>query len=285
MKDKDDIKDLFSEKLSNHEVPVRNDLWSGIQSQLGNTTASTVAVKTISSTVKWMIGIASSVVVVGTAVWIASPEKVIVSNEVKQTPITNNSVNPTVSNEVASSDINQESKSISLPRKMLSSKELVDNNLGNEMKLDNNSLSSFIPNLNKEATVTSEPIKRETPVVYAVSEPPLKVIIPESKEAEKTAPVVIIPDGKIEELFNVFTPNGDGVNDYFFLKNENLKDFTIRIFNERDQLVFESTDKDFKWFGYDLSGIMVEKGNYGYVIFATDLNGKSIKIFKNLTIR
>lgn len=285
MKDKDDIKDLFSEKLSNHEVPVRSDLWSGIQSQLGNTTASTVVVKTISSTVKWMIGIASSVVVVGTAVWIASPENLNLSNEVKQTSTTNTSVNPTVSNEVVSSDNNQESKSISLPANMLSRKALVDNNLGNEMKLDNNSLSSFIPNLNREETVTSEPFQRETPVVYAVSEPPLKVIIPETKEADKTAPVVAIPDGKIEELFNVFTPNGDGVNDYFFLKTENLKVFTIRIFNERDQLVFESTDKEFKWFGYDLSGNMVDNGNYGYVIFATDLNGKSIKIFKNLTIR
>lgn len=285
MKDKDAIKDLFSEKLSNHEVPVRSDLWSVVQSQLGNTTASTVAAKTISSTLKWMIGIASSVVVVGTAVWISSPKKVQVSNEVKQTQTANNSVNRTVSNEVVKSDNNEATNLTSLPTKSRPRKAIIDTKLGNETNLNRNPLFSSSPNLIIEEPVTNETIKNEIPVIYRVSEPPLKVIVSETKVAEKTDLVVTIPDGKIEELFNVFTPNGDGVNDYFFLKTENLKDFSIRIFNERDQLVFESTDKDFNWFGYDLSGNMVEKGNYGYIIFATDLNGKNIRIFKSLTIR
>lgn len=283
MKDKDYIKELFSEKLSNHEVPVRSDLWAGIQSQIGGTTASTVATKAISSTVKWIIGIASSVVVAVTAVWISSPENV--SNQVKQTPTTNNSVNSTVSNEVVSTDNNQKTKSVSLLSNTLSRNEFVDNNLVNETNLDNNSLLSSTPNLNKEEPFANESIQNEIPVIYRVSEPPLKVIVSDTKEVEKTAPVAAISDGKIEELFNVFTPNGDGANDFFFLKTENLKDFIIRVFNERDQLVFESTDKDFNWFGYDLSGNMVENGNYVYVIFATDLNGKNIKIFKSLTIR
>jgi hypothetical protein len=30
---------------------------------------------------------------------------------------------------------------------------------------------------------------------------------------------------------------------------------------------------------------MAEAGNYAYVIFATDLNGKSVKMFKSLTIK
>ena len=72
MKDKDYIKDLFSEKLSNHEVPVRSDLWSGIQTQIGNSAAPTVVAKGISSSLKWMIGIASSLAVIGTVVWISS---------------------------------------------------------------------------------------------------------------------------------------------------------------------------------------------------------------------
>lgn len=280
MKDKDAIKDLFSEKLSNHEVPVRSDLWSGIQSQLGNTIASTVAAKTISSTVKWMIGIASSVVVVGTAVWISSPEKVQVSNDLKQTQTANISENSTVSNEVVTMDNNEATNSTSLPTNSPSRKTIVDTKLGNETKLDNSLLSIFTePIYNQELPIAHEPI---LPVPNVAPESPVKEKV---TETIKPAPVVAIPDGKIEELFNVFTPNGDGANDYFFLKTVNLKDFTIRIFNERDQLVFESADKDFKWFGYDLAGNMVEKGNYGYVIFATDLNGKNIRIFKSLTIR
>jgi hypothetical protein len=50
-------------------------------------------------------------------------------------------------------------------------------------------------------------------------------------------------------------------------------------------LVFQSTDKNFKWYGLDGVGNMVEPGNYAYVIFATDLNGKSVKVFKSLDVR
>ncbi|WP_417609640.1 gliding motility-associated C-terminal domain-containing protein [Owenweeksia hongkongensis] len=62
----------------------------------------------------------------------------------------------------------------------------------------------------------------------------------------------INPD--VEELFpNVFTPNGDGINDFFQLIEPIsipcLSDFEIRIFNRWGTLVYEHKGADFNWDG------------------------------------
>ena len=283
MKDKDYIKDLFSEKLANHEVPVRSDLWSGIQSQLGNTAASTVVAKGISSSLKWMIGMASSVAVIGTAFWISSNET---EDNLKKVQITQN----------APKEINREEKTIATKGSISSVKE-------NSNEPQNQSIipQVEVPNFNH----LDEWISRErqlygldnlgNPTSQPIDEAIPNPMIPESvasvgtstNEASSPNPqeVKSFEDGKIEEFVNVFTPNGDGMNDVFFLNSANLKDFTIRVFNEKNQLVFQSTDKDFKWYGIDAAGNMAEAGNYAYVIFATDFNGKSVKMFKSLTIK
>ncbi len=285
MKDKDYIKDLFSEKLANHEVPVRNDLWSGIQSQLGSTVTSTVVAKGISSSLKWMIGIASSVAVIGTTVWFASsPEEDTKQQNVHIAQNDGKAISKeTAKNGVKLGVINNSNGGANLtqslpivPQIESPSNSYLDEWISREKQLYNTDV------LNKQITPPAD----ESHVVIdktVVADPSISAsntdATPDPVETKT------YEDGKIEEFFNVFTPNGDGMNDYFFLKSENLKDFTIRIFNERNELVFQSTDKDFKWFGLDAAGNMVESGNYGYVIFASDLNGKSIKMFKSLTIK
>jgi gliding motility-associated-like protein len=283
LKDKDYIKELFSEKLSNHEVPVRSDIWSGIQSQIGNTASTTVVVKGISSSLKWMVGVASSVVVIGTAIWISSnrtgdkPEKVQITqnapNKIEpaekskativsissQKENVNTSPNQSIVDQVVASSINEVEESISHQKQI--------DHLGNS----ENSVSQ------PKGEINSSPIITESNSAAGTSANTLSAVNPQE--------VKLFEDGKIEEFVNVFTPNGDGMNDVFFLSSDNLVDFTIRIFNEKNQLVFQSTDKNFKWYGLDGVGNMVEPGNYAYIIFATDLNGKSVKMFKSLAIK
>ena len=58
---------------------------------------------------------------------------------------------------------------------------------------------------------------------------------------------------KIESLFvpSAFTPNGDGVNDVFSIYMDGIQTngFEIQIFNRWGELLFTSTDIDFKWDG------------------------------------
>lgn len=274
---------MFSKKLSNHEVPVRGDLWSGIQSQIGNTAASTVVAKGMSSSLKWLIGIASSVAVIGSAVWISSNETRVKPKKVQITQIspeefereekilaTQNSISSAIE------DIDKPQAHSIVPQAEIPNVNYLDEWISRERQLYG---------LDNSGNPSSQPIDEAIP----------NPMIPESvasvgtstNEASSPNPqeVKFFEDGKIEEFVNVFTPNGDGRNDVFFLNSANLKDFTIRVFNEKNQLVFQSTDQDFKWYGHDAAGNMAEAGNYAYVIFATDLNGKSVKMFKSLTIK
>jgi gliding motility-associated-like protein len=44
-------------------------------------------------------------------------------------------------------------------------------------------------------------------------------------------------------VYNLFTPNGDGVNDLFFIENIDLYDsHTVTIYNENEEVLFQSTN-------------------------------------------
>ncbi len=65
---------------------------------------------------------------------------------------------------------------------------------------------------------------------------------------------------------NIFTPNGDGINDEYFLHNlpeENCfyRFASIKIYNRWGKMVFESSDKNFRWNGESLPA-----GVYFYLI-------------------
>jgi gliding motility-associated-like protein len=65
---------------------------------------------------------------------------------------------------------------------------------------------------------------------------------------------------------NIFTPNGDGVNDYFFINYEGVKDFSLEIYNRWGVRVFRSVSPQVFWNGYLESGTMVANGIYFYTL-------------------
>lgn len=75
---------------------------------------------------------------------------------------------------------------------------------------------------------------------------------------------------------NVFSPNGDGVNeDFMFISSSNLKTVHIIIVNRWGNLVFESNDINFKWNGKNQnSGQACSDGTYFYKIDIEGLNNK-----------
>lgn len=74
---------------------------------------------------------------------------------------------------------------------------------------------------------------------------------------------------------NVFTPNGDGTNDFFKINAENAKDFHIVILNRWGNEVFESDKADFQWNGQkDNSGTACDDGVYFYKFTIAGFDGK-----------
>ncbi len=67
------------------------------------------------------------------------------------------------------------------------------------------------------------------------------------------------------EVPNVFTPNGDGINDEFYAKGNFLDYFNMKIFNRWGNIVFESSDISGKWDG-KINGKEASEGTYFWVI-------------------
>jgi gliding motility-associated-like protein len=71
------------------------------------------------------------------------------------------------------------------------------------------------------------------------------------------------------ETYNVFSPNGDGKNDFFEVETCSVKDYKIEIFDRWGKKVFESFDKMEKWDGLRNGNEEASSGTYFYVIEAT----------------
>ncbi|MEM7036401.1 MAG: PKD domain-containing protein, partial [Bacteroidota bacterium] len=82
---------------------------------------------------------------------------------------------------------------------------------------------------------------------------------------------------------NIFTPNGDGNNDYFSVTPVLITDLEIRIFDRWGKEVFHSEDMNFKWEG-TFGGQPLQEGAYAYRIQATAWDGKPVEKSGTITI-
>jgi gliding motility-associated-like protein len=83
-------------------------------------------------------------------------------------------------------------------------------------------------------------------------------------------------------LPNVFTPNGDGINDIYKSINLNgvIEKVDMKIFNRYGQLVFETTDPDINWEGnYRNTETMLRSGVYYYIcdVYEPRISGVEIR--------
>ena len=78
-----------------------------------------------------------------------------------------------------------------------------------------------------------------------------------------------------EQMFNAFSPNGDGINDSFsFEENNAITEFSVKIFNRWGSLVYSWTDPKFKWNGLSYDGDNLTQGVYYYYMNATGQDGQ-----------
>jgi gliding motility-associated-like protein len=92
--------------------------------------------------------------------------------------------------------------------------------------------------------------------------------------------ITVIPDYNIY-IPNVFSPNGDGNNDWFevFGKKQTWKFFEVGIFNRWGEKVYEANDLNFKWDG-SFKGAILPMGVYIYQLKVGFMDNHSEKFFK-----
>ena len=90
--------------------------------------------------------------------------------------------------------------------------------------------------------------------------------------------IVVIPQNFF--IPEGFSPNGDGINDYFVIQGVDQYQITLQVFNRWGDKVYESTNYQNNWDGYANTGLLINKilpnGTYFYIINLN--NGEKEKV-------
>lgn len=300
MKGKDEIKDLFSDKLGSFEAPVRPELWTNIASQIGAaSTGMSLFAKSIIG-----IGIAGAAVVTTVLLLKPNTEETQKEKQVAKTII----VEDTIDNESI-----QDNKSTTVNQNIAPKPEKTTNNEVQQNSPERNDFVELDQDQNFKTDISLiDPLKEKVKTVSENKEEKSNTtsgvvnktttntttennkIVKENntqKETSKEETTEFKQNKEVQkayslgELPNIFTPNGDGNNDLLFIESEGLVDFTIVVLDANQKVMFESNDPNFKWNGIDKSGNTVSEGSYGYYIIARDKNDNKVNKFVALEIR
>jgi gliding motility-associated-like protein len=91
------------------------------------------------------------------------------------------------------------------------------------------------------------------------------------------------PQGNNIFIPNLFSPNGDGVNDVLYVYGTAIAQLEFRVYNQWGQLVFTSKDQRQGWDG-TMSGQKQPVGVYVYIVRAVMQDGQVITKKGNVTL-
>ena len=273
MIEKDYIKELFQDKLTSHEVPVRADLWTSVSSSIGG---SSVVASSMSIATKLIIAASVSAVALVTFYLVNDKNSVL-------TPIKKE--NPQEQRNITVDSLKIEKEEVKKDEKLLPEQleQRVDcaydfSTPENESDLNSEFQQSNKSDINKEIITEkgSQKIDQQDPIIRNSYTSTSEIVAkPEIKTKEKES-TVLLP--------NIFTPNGDGKNDFLSIKIGEVTEFSVVILNQANKVIFTSNDPNFLWDGFATNGEISPAGTYVYYISAKDLNGKLLTKYSSLTI-
>jgi len=126
----------------------------------------------------------------------------------------------------------------------------------------------------KDIRYTFDEASESGPVTYMVD---LRVMNSEHPECVSAAQDTIVLNASFILVPNVFTPNGDGVNDEFRVAYRSICEFHCWIYNRWQHLVYKWDDPTKGWDG-TLAGKKEPDSAYIYIIQATGCDGKKYKL-------
>ena len=83
---------------------------------------------------------------------------------------------------------------------------------------------------------------------------------------------------------NIFTPNGDDLNEFFTPMGKSFKDYQLAIYDRWGQVIFRSNDIQFSWDGKMSSGKYAVNGIYVYTIDLKDLDNVKHHFIGNIAL-
>jgi gliding motility-associated-like protein len=280
MDQNDQIKEFFQQRLSDHQEVVRPEIWAAVSSAIATPVLVTTGISILSKTLIGL-GIAASVLV--SAYLLYSPDEKVVKAPTQQKQKAKEL--PSIPNNNTIVPI--ETKKNAIPLVVLENNDLL-------------SIEDVLYEMNDPQIIPFESV--QLPNVQLPNTDPLQdlgenaandpaktnndfIVIPQVENTHESMPLPE-KDQELEVvLSNVFTPNGDGTNDYLSIQSEGLQDFSVVILNQANKIVYQSTDSKFSWDGKLASGDDAPAGNYIYFVTAITSTGKAIQQSSSLFIQ
>lgn len=100
-----------------------------------------------------------------------------------------------------------------------------------------------------------------------------------------TDSVVVTVEYPLSEIFvpNIFSPNGDGENDFLFVYGRYIRDIEFFIYDRWGEKVFETTDKSIGWDG-TYKGVQLNNAVFAYYLRVFLNDGQLIELHGNTTL-
>ena len=275
MENKDQIKELFQQQLSNHQEAVRPEIWASVSSAIATPVLATTGISILSKTFIGL-GIAASVLVSAYLLFSSDDKAVKVpaqeKKKAKEVPFIPNN-NTLVPNETKKNVI----PLIALENNDLLSVEEVVYEIKTQkiIPFESVQLPKTDPLQDLGENVSNNPVKTNNDFI----------VMPQVENTNESTPLPE-KDQELEVvLTNVFTPNGDGKNDYLFVNANGLTDFSVVVLSQANQVIFQSTDPSFNWDGKLTNGDDAPIGQYVYFITAKSDRGDLINKYSTLFIQ
>ncbi len=270
MNGKDEIKDLFGEKLSAFEADVRPELWVNVSSQISTIQTgsgpSFLAKLIIGISVAASVGVLGYLVANGTESTknktLKNPENVLLTNSQKD----NNTAPKSQVSESVKRLSGQEESAIIETEDQESLRTKNESVAGNSEVVTVDDVELITIKDDQEGINSQEdiPVPAET-----VNEPKKEEVLNIEPVQEQNTET-----GAIGELFNIFTPNGDGANDKLYVESKNVTDFSVVVIDQQNRIIYQSSDPGFEWDGTAMNGDKVPAGKYVYYVTARNSAGK-----------
>ncbi len=267
--EKDQLSDFFKEFFEGYEAEVRPDLWSSVSSHLTKLSYGVRPPKIDSSVfIKIFVGIAITSIV-STIFFLFKEETD--SNKInpKQKPQVYSPPHHSlpILIEEKDSQVNDFSvKKFGRTRYMREIEPLQEETKQTEFAKPANELI--------EPQLPIKPLSKEIDQSAEQEVKPTRIKNEEIEESEFTEEV--LDDYYLGELPNVFTPNGDGINDFLLIDSKGLNDFSIVFLDQNNRVVYQTNDPLFNWDGIDFSGKTLDSGILIYFLTARTPLGKMI---------
>jgi gliding motility-associated-like protein len=132
---------------------------------------------------------------------------------------------------------------------------------------------------NADAVANSNPISNTTNYI-ALTTPKTIYVRIENDHCFSTTQFELLTEPCPPTVYTHYTPNGDGINDTFFIDGlKNFKNYKLSIYNRWGTLVWEGDSNTPDWDGKSNQPMVVSKGNlpegtYYYVLNLNDINFK-----------